>query len=362
MKLLEGLKVVDFSGYYPGPSCTLRLQEWGATVIKVESPKGDYARVFRRPDKDTEGNIFQCWNRGKQSVVFNLKDEGQNAKCRELVKDADAIIEGFRPGVMHRLGLGYEDVKEKNPGIVYVSISGYGATGSLMSKSGHDLNYLALAGILGLLRDDDGKPIFPDILICDTVSGIVASEAVLAGLVHRANDPKHEGAYFDISMTEAVLGLIQPGLGEVAFGRPGRYTLRCVNFNVYETSDGRYVTIAAMEPKFWKAFCDAVERPDLYRAFETPVEASNPFYRKVVALFKAHDFEYWTDFFYKEDCCFAPVLDLDEVEDFPLFKDRSMIESKYGFTFVKPHYDGDGVPLPDYDIPMPKLGENKLGL
>lgn len=360
MDLLNGIKIVDFSGYYPGPYATLRLQEWGAQVVKVEPPAGDYARVFRRPSKDVEGNIFQSWNRGKDCVVFNLKDPDDLAKCKDLVKDADVIVEGFRPGVMGRLGLGYDDVRAVNPGIVYVSISGYGATGSLASKSGHDLNYLALAGVLGLLRDDAGKPIFPDVLFCDTISGIVASEAILAGLVKRGISG--EGQYFDISMTEAVLGLIQPGLGEAALGNVPRYTLRTVNFNVYETSDGRYVTLAAMEPKFWKAFCNAVDRPDLLPALDTPPTNDNPYYRRVVSLFKSRTFNEWLQFFYDEDCTFAPVLDLDEVEDFPLFKERGMIQSKDGFTFVKPHYEGDGKPLREYETFMPKLGENKLGL
>lgn len=362
MDLLKGIKIVDFSGYYPGPSATLRLQEWGASVVKIEPPAGDYARVFRRPDKETEGNIFQCWNRGKQCVTFDLKNADDLARCKQLVAEADVVVEGFRPGVMGRFGLGYEDVKAVNKGVVYVSISGYGATGSLSSKSGHDLNYLALAGVLGLLRGNDGAPIFPDVLFCDTVTGIVASEAILAGLVGRSLNPEGEGAYFDISMTEAVLGLVQPGLGENALGNPPRYTLRCVNFNVYETADGRYVTLAAMEPKFWKAFCDAVDRPDLIKAFETPVTQDNPFYRRVVALFKSRTFEEWTQFFYDADCCFAPVLDVDELEEFPLFAERSMIESRDGFTFVKPHYEGDGVPLRDYEIFMPKMGENSLGL
>lgn len=362
MDLLTGIKVVDFSGYYPGPYATLRLQEWGATVIKVEPPAGDYARVFRRPAPDVEGNVFQSWNRGKECVVFNLKDPDDLAKCQDLVKDADVIVEGFRPGVMGRLGLGYEDVKAVNPGVVYVSISGYGATGSLASKSGHDLNYLALAGVLSQLRGNDGVPIFPNVLFCDTTTGIVASEAILAGLVKRSLDPNHEGCYFDISMTEAVLGLMQNALGENVLGNMPRYSLRCVNFNVYETSDGRFVTLAAMEPKFWKAFCDAVDRPDLIKAFETPTTEDNPFYRRMVALFKGRTFDEWVQFFYDEDCCFAPVLDADEIEEFPLFAERSMIESRDGFTFVKPHYEGDGVPLRDYENFMPKLGQNTLGL
>lgn len=355
--MLEGVNVVDFAQYYPGPYATLRLQDWGARVVKVEPPGGDPSRQHRRIG-GAEGIAYQVLNRGKQSVELNLKDGADLDRARALVKRADVLVEGFRPGVMERLGLGYQAARELNPGIVYCSITGYGQSGSLRGKSGHDLNYLALSGLLSALAGEDGRPVLPQVALVDAVSGVAASEAVLAGLVKRSLDPTGEGCYLDVSMTEAV-GVLQ----SLVLAERERFdeapSPRCVSYNIYETQDGRYVTIAAMEPKFWENFCRAVGRPRLIAAHQSPAEEGNPAYRDMVELFKEHPFADWMEFFYREDCCFGPVLNASEVAGFPLFAERRMVERRWGLAHMKTHYLGDAE-LPAYPVPIARLGQNSV--
>ena len=356
--MLEGVKILEFAQYYPGPYASLRLQDWGAQVIKIEPPAGDNSRYHEKVGDD-EGIAYQVLNRGKPSVVLNLKDEGDLQRARELAQWADVLVEGFRPGVMDRLGLGYEAVKRLNPGIVYCSITGYGQTGSLHTKSGHDLNYLALGGMLSHLTDAQGRPVLPEVALVDTVSGLTASEAMLAGLVKRSLDPNGEGCYLDISMTESIAVLQSLVLAQQERWDKADCNPRNVSYNIYETADGRFVTIAAMEPKFWLNFCRAVERMDLAEAHMSPAEESNPAFGEMVALFKSRSFEEWLDFFYREDCCFAPVLTAREAAEFPLFTERRIVERRWGLTHMKTHYLGE-VDLPEYSVPIARLGQNDL--
>jgi len=351
MLLLEGIKVVDFTRYFPGPFATLRLEEWGAEVIKVEDPNGDPSRVM--------GTLYRAMNRGKQSVCADLKDAAQREIVLDLMKSADIVVEGFRPGVADRLGIGYEAARAMNPEVVYCSISGYGQKTSLARLSGHDLNYMALAGMLAQFSDASGRPIKPKIALADAVSGIVASEAILAGLVRKSRTG--EGAYLDISITEAVsllLGLHVAELSEsgVEMGDQG-----VISYNIYESKDGRFVTLGAMEEKFWVNFCTAVARPDLIPAKDTPDVAENSYFGEMVDLMKSRTFSEWTDFFLTVDCCFAPVFNVGELAGLPWVKERGLIEHKWGLDHMATHYpNGDG--FLDYAIAYAELGENALQL
>ena len=361
--LLEGIKIVDFSQYYPGPFASLRLQDWGATVVKVENPIGDPTRYYK-PNAQGDGLAYRVLNRGKQSVKLNLKDEADHAKAVDLVKDADVVIEGFRPGVMKKLGLDYESVCAVNPDVVYCSITGYGQEGPLAMLAGHDPNYLAVSGANSQLLDSDGRPIVTEIALGDTLSGINASESILAGLVHR--ERTGEGSYFDISIAESV-GLLQSlNLADVfeakAEGRDeGNELIHwAVSYYVYETKDGRWVTLAAMEPKFWKTFCAFVGREDLVDQQNTLPEDSNPAYTAVKEIFASKTFAEWVEIWQSVDCCLGPVFNLDELPDSPLYQQRGDIAEAHGLVHMTTHYLEGG--LPAYEKAYYANGENDLGL
>ena len=359
MNLLTGLKILDFTRYFPGPYATLRLSDWGAEVLKVESLEGEPGRrlnVFN----DEEGSVFRSDNRGKRAVHVDLKDPEMLEEVFALVARADVVIEGFRPGVMDRLGLGYEAVRAIKSDIVYCSLSGYGATGPNAGLSGHDINYMALSGCLDQLLDDKGKPVKPQIAFADLVGGICASEAVLAGLVKRG--ATGQGCYLDISLTESILGMM--GLHAVhsslGYGTHGEMD-ESISYAVYETADGRYVSLGAMENKFWANFCEAVGRPDLLPAKNEPAKLGNRAYQEMCCIFSTYDFAYWRHFFTQVDCCFAPVLNIEEVLDEPGFKTRGMIGERWGAKYIATHYDiGESFlqeadpfpPLQDRDNPV----------
>lgn len=350
MKLLEGVKIVDLTRYFPGPFATLRLSDWGAEVVKVEAPEGEPGRCINRYE-DAEGSVFRSVNRGKRGIFANLKDEVDRRVVLDEIASADALIEGFRPGVAARLGLGYDAVLAVKPDIVYCSLTGYGQSGPYANLSGHDLNYMALSGCLDQLLDGDGRPIKPAIAFADLIGGIAASEALLAGIVRR--DKTGEPCYIDVSLTEAVLSIMglhatHWSLGQGLHGQMDG----TISYAIYETSDGRHVTLAAMEDKFWKNFCDGVGAPDLYEGKNTIPGADNPYYVRICAIFREHDFDHWMRFFKENDCCFAPVLNIGEALEVESFRERGLVEQNWGATYIATHYfDGDGFLTGDEPYP-----------
>lgn len=353
MELLTGIKVVDFTRYFPGPFATLRLSDWGAEVVKVEAPEGEPGRYLNRYE-GKEGSVFRSVNRGKRGLLANLKDPADAQRVMEEIATADAVIEGFRPGVAERLGFGFEAVKAVKPDIVYCSLTGYGQTGPYVRLSGHDLNYMALSGCLDQIKDATGRPVKPRLAFADLVGGIAATEAVLAGLVHR--NETGEAAYLDVSLTEAAFALM--GLHatnwSLGFGTRGQMD-DSIAYDIYETSDGRYVTLGAMEEKFWRNFCDAVGAPDLYEGKETLPGEDNPYFVRLRDIIKAHDFAYWLKFFEENDCCFAPVLNVEEALKVQSFQERGLVDERWGATYVATHYL-DGEPFLQGDEPFPPLG------
>lgn len=360
--LLDGVMIVDFSQYYPGPFATLRLQDWGATVVKVENPMGDPIRYYKMNDAG-EALGYKVLNRGKQSVMLNLKDADDLAKAKDLVECADVVVEGFRPGVMDRLGLGYEDVKAVNQAIVYCSVSGYGQNTPIAHVAGHDANYMAVSGVASQISGPDGRPLFPEIALGDTIAGMHASESILAGLVHKALTG--EGAYFDISIAETI-GLLQSmNLGDVyqekAQGRELKQFIPWAICNyAYRTADGRYVTIEALEPKFWKTFCEYFGCQDLLDKQNTPPDESNPAFQAMEQIFASHTFAEWIELWQEVDCCLGPVYHLDEIDQSPVYAGRNDIQEKYGVMHMTTHYL-DGAGIPDYEKPYRQLGDNDLG-
>jgi alpha-methylacyl-CoA racemase len=317
---LEGIRVLDLSRLLPGPFCSLLLADFGADVVKVEDTAlGDYMRwappVYDGADETARSAMFLALNRNKRSVRLNLKDARGREVLLALARESDVVLESFRPGVLDRLGCGYEALRAVNPAIVYCAISGYGQDSPLRDRSGHDLNYLALAGLLGLSGDGDGPPLQPAGQIADLGGGaLMAAFGILAAL--RERDRSGEGQLVDVSMTDGTLSwLVMVAARFLADGaRPRRGTLDLggglVCYRPYRCADG-WVTLGALESKFWAAFCRGVGREDLVAGqFDAP---GSDAHRAVEEIMAARTRAQWAAFAAEHDCCLEPVLDLDEV-------------------------------------------------
>jgi alpha-methylacyl-CoA racemase len=343
--MLNGIKIIDFTNYIPGPFATMRLADLGAEILKVEAPEGDPAR------NTGEGYVFTAHNRGKKSIVLNLKhDEGRKIAL-ELLAGADAVIESFRPGVMEKLGLGYEIVKAINPWIVYCSVSGYGKGGSMSELGSHDLNYMSLSGALAQLKDAAGKPVHPTNTFADYIGGMAASERILAGLVARGKTG--EGSYHCLSIADSMASLMA---NHVLIEKETRYPNgvsvlngTVISYGLYETNDGRYISLAALEPKFWRNFCQALGREDWLPAHYSKPDLGNPIYCELVALFNSKSLSEWSEFGMKVDCCLAPVLEAGELADYPYFKEKGLVLSD---GQIKMHVDMNLAPV----APPPEKG------
>lgn len=311
---LSAIKVIDFTTLLPGPYATLRLADLGAEIVKIEPPLGDTARHSGLKVAGT-GVVFLANNRNKQSTVIDLKTEDGRAKALSLTDGADVVIEGFRPGVMQKLGLDYDTVRRRNPGIVYCSLTGYGQTGPLAKFAGHDLNYAALGGLISQLCDESGFPIQPTIQLADMLGGTVASEAILAALVKREQTGK--GSYLDVAITDAVTGLLtHHALIQQAFGMEhGLEELsgKLVCYHLYKTGDGQTVSLAALEPKFWRNFCHAIGRPEWIDLQFSKATEGNPVFDQLTALFLSQTLAEWTKLGMEVDCCLQPVWNVSQV-------------------------------------------------
>lgn len=354
---MRGVKIVDLTRLLPGPLCTQYLADLGAEVIKVEHPEGgDYARVAidAAPGEAAKTSaFFQTVNRSKQSVTLNLENGGQRKHLFDLVRDADVLVESFRPGVAARLGIGYPEMSAINVGLIYVSITGYGQSGPLRGKAGHDLNYLAYSGLLDQLRDREGVPVIPGFQIADVLGGSMHGVvAVLAGLVSRQRSGR--GRYVDVSMTDCCKPL---NIGPLTMSQgPGSLldgSFAC--YQVYQTSDGRYLTVGAGEPKFWRNLCEVLERPDL-EPHQFAVDRQPWLKAELASLFETQTLEQWCAKLAAADCCFAPVLSVVEAmrDSLPAMQPGELLTAglKVGLPIKISGYH------PDLDAPSPELGEH----
>jgi alpha-methylacyl-CoA racemase len=329
---LEGLRVLDLSRLLPGGFCSLLLSDFGADVVKVEDTgMGDYIRwspPHHEGAEQTAGSaLFLSLNRGKRSVRVNLKSEEGREVLLRLVRDSDVLLESFRPGVLDRLGVGYERLREENPGLVYCAISGYGQDGPFRDRSGHDMNYLGLVGLLGLSGDAEGPPVQAAGQIADLGGGaLMAAFGILTAL--RERDRTGEGQFVDVSMADGSLSWLAmvaaQYLADGQVPRRGEGTLNggLVCYRPYRCADG-WVTLGALEPKFWQAWCRGVGREDLVeRQFERP---GSPTHAEVEAVFAERTRDEWQAFASEHDCCLEPVLDLDEALDSELVRARGMV-------------------------------------
>jgi alpha-methylacyl-CoA racemase len=329
---LDGLKVLDLTRLLPGGFCSLLLADFGADVIKVEDTGlGDYIRwappYYEGAEASARGALFLSLNRGKRSIRIDLKTtEGKEVLLR-LARDADVLLESFRPGVLDRLGVGYERLRGENPGLVYCAITGYGQDGPGRDRSGHDLNYLGLNGILGLSGEAGGPPVASSAQIADIGGGaLMAAVGILTAL--RERDRSGQGQIVDCSMFDGSLSFLAMLAGEFLAGAeaPRRGELRLaggiVCYRPYRCADG-YVTLGALEPKFWTAFCQGVGRRDLLeRAFDPP---GSDAHRSLEAIFAERTREEWRAFAAEHDCCLEPVMGLEEALDSELVAAREMV-------------------------------------
>jgi alpha-methylacyl-CoA racemase len=329
---LEGLRVLDLSRLLPGGFCSLLLADFGADVVKVEDTgMGDYVRwsppFYEGADQTAKGALFLALNRGKRSIRLDLKTDAGKDVLLRLVRHADVLLESFRPGVLDRLGVGYERLKQENPRLVYCAITGYGQDGPNRDRSGHDMNYLGLNGILGLTGEGDGPPVQAAGQIADIGGGAqMAAIGIFVALQER--ERSGAGQLVDCSMFDGALSWLALVAAEaLASGRaPGRGQLQLAGaltcYRPYRCADG-YVTLGALEPKFWQAWCEGVGRQDLRdHAFDPPGSEAH---RAVTEIFAGRTREEWRQFASEHDCCLEPVLGLDEVLESQLVSEREMV-------------------------------------
>jgi crotonobetainyl-CoA:carnitine CoA-transferase CaiB-like acyl-CoA transferase len=322
---LSGVMVLDFTTLLPGPLATLMLAEAGAEVIKIERPGGEELRGFP-PQIDSESAVYAMLNRAKKSVVLDLKAADARTRLKPLVARCDVVVEQFRPGVMTRLGLGYDDVKAVNPRVVYCSITGYGQDGPRRDEAGHDLNYIGATGLLALAPGPADRPTVPPALIADIAGGAMpAVMNILLGL--RRRDATGDGCHIDIAMADAMFTFawhaLASGFGGQGFPAPGasRLTGGSPRYQLYPTRDRRLVACAALEQKFWLAFCAAIglagplidDRMDAVATAEA-----------VAAIIATRNAEEWAPVFAAADCCTTVVTDLAHAVADPHFTGRGL--------------------------------------
>src|SRR2546423_4525275 len=329
---LADLRVLDLSRLLPGGFCSLLLADLGAEVLKVEDTgMGDYVRwappYYEGAEESAKSALFLALNRNKRSIRVNLKDEGGRDVLLRLAREYDVLLESFRPGVLDRLGVGYERLREENPGLVYCAISGYGQDGPFRDRSGHDMNYLGLIGLLGLTGDRGGPPVQAAGQIADIGGGaLMAAFGILAAL--RERDRSGEGQFVDVSMADGSLSWLAmvaaryfcegltPHRGDPELAG----SLVC--YRPYKCADG-WVTLGALEPKFWRNWCVGVGREDLVeRQFDPP---GSPAHADVEGIFVERTRADWQHFASEHDCCLEPVLGLDEALDSELVRAREMV-------------------------------------
>ncbi|MCE9667235.1 CoA transferase [Myxococcus stipitatus] len=318
---LTGLRVLDLSRLLPGPYATLVLADLGATVVKVEEPDGgDYVRQMP-PERDGVGALFYGLNRNKRSLTLNLKTpEGRDA-LKRLVRTHDVLVESFRPGVMDKLGVGEAVLRAENPRLIYCAISGYGRTGPDRLKAGHDLNYVARAGLLGYGGEADGAPAFPGVQMGDIGGGsLFALVGILAALHERERTGL--GRLVDVSMTDGATAFLHMHLAARLFmgeqGGPLQRGREALNggyacYGLYRTADGRWLAVGALEPKFFMGVLERLGRMDLMEDAYAPGEAGLRVKAELTRLFAEHPMAYWQERFAGTDLCVEPVAEGDQV-------------------------------------------------
>jgi crotonobetainyl-CoA:carnitine CoA-transferase CaiB-like acyl-CoA transferase len=347
MQPLEGIRVLDFSTLLPGPLATLILAEAGAEVIKIERPgRGDEMRSYT-PTFGADSVNFALLNRGKRSIAIDLKDARAVETLTPLIESADVVVEQFRPGVMDRLGLGYESLRAINPRIVYCAITGYGQHGPKADVAAHDLNYVAESGMLSLTKGADGAPVLPAALVADIAGGTYPALVNIL-LALRQRDRTGLGCKLDIAMADNLFTLMYWGIGNGlasgAWPQPGGdlVTGGSPRYNIYRTRDARFLAAAPLEDKFWARFCALLEVPEALRDDERDPEATCAAVAKQVGARTADELK---ALFAGEDVCCAIMVSVEEALRDPHFGARGVFER----TLVAAGKSMPALPVPVVD-------------
>ncbi len=326
---LQGIKVVDLSTLLPGPLCTLLMAEAGAEVVKIERPIGGDEMRSYVPKLGPDSINFGLLNRGKRSVALDLKSSEGREAALALIEQADVLVEQFRPGVMDRLGLGYDAVAARYPRLVYCSITGYGQSGPKAEVAAHDLNYLAESGMLSLCAGSDGAPVLPPALIADIAGGTYpAMINILMAL--RQREQTGRGCRLDISMADNLFTFMYWALGNGSSGhgwpQPGGdlVTGGTARYQIYRTADGRFLAAAPLEEKFWQNFTRVIGAPEL-----GITDGLDPAVKeRVAALIESQPSDVWVDRFANVDACTVRVVGLEEAMQDPHFVQRGLFDRK----------------------------------
>lgn len=342
---LAGLLVLDFTTLLPGPLAGLMLAEAGAEVVKIERPPaGDEMRAYQ-PRWGDDSTNFALLNRGKASVVLDLKDPSQKQRLMHLLTRADIVIEQFRPGVMDRLGLGYKTLSAFNPRLIYCAITGYGQDGPKRDVAGHDLNYIGETGLLSLSSGETANPVVPPALVADIAAGAYpAFMNILLAVIARQSSGR--GTYLDVAMTDNIFPFLYWAIGK-GFGTgewPGNGTDLVTGgtprYRLFPAADGRLVAVAAIEQKFWENFCRLVELdPDLRDDTRDPAATT----AAVAGILCQKPGEHWRALFQGQDCCCSVVATLQEAMEDPQFTERGLFRGTVS---------GGGGRLPALPVPI----------
>ncbi len=351
---LSGVKVIDLSQYIPGPFASLMLADLGAEVLKFEPPNGDGMRALGPLDSEGQPIFYDALNASKSVLRLDLKSDAGRAALLDRIGGADILIEGFRPGVMQRLGLDYETLKLRRPELIYCSISGYGPTGPLAEVAGHDGIYLAGSGIMD--RNGTEQPAFFDPPVADMSGALFAVIAILAALNSR--HASGVGVHIDLGLADALMPLQLLQIAEWATNgtvpKPRSYYLNggAAYYQVYPTADARHIMLGAVEPKFWRTFCEAAERHD-WILRQTEAVPQLTLIADVAAFFAGMTFDQANDRFDGVDCCLSPVLDLGEALTSPQIAERGLVPN--GQALFPAKFDGEttGLRPPLLEMPSP---------
>ncbi len=327
INFLNGIRVIDFSQFLPGPFATQMLSDLGADVIKVEQPGGDAMRRVGPLDTDCISPFYKALNAGKQIIELDLKSDSGQQYFTELLNCADVLLESFRPGVLDKLGFGIDQLRADYPHLIICSLSGYGQTGPYRLRAGHDLNYLAHSGLLHYTGSVDA-PAQPQPPISDYAGATQAVSCILAALVGRRSS--NQGAYLDISMAESVLGWQCMTLNNV--DRQGYSMERgdgvdsggAASYRIYRTADDRFIALGIEGERFWMRFCNAVDRPEWVSRLHEPVPQT-ALIEQVQSLFSSQSLVFWCELLDDVDCCFEVVLNADEIMEHPQVIARQLV-------------------------------------
>jgi len=327
---LKGIKILDFSTLLPGPYATQLLSDMGAEVLRVESPSRPDLLKLMPPKIGKVSAAHASLNRNKKSIAIDLKHENAAKIIHKLIAEHDVVIEQFRPGVMQRLGLDFESLNKVQAKLIYCSITGYGQTGPLKDRAGHDINYLALSGLASFSGRKDTGPVLSGTQIADIAGGSHhAVMAILAAIIERSQTGL--GQYLDISMSDAALALSSFfGANALVSGKDPSYGSEMLNgglfYDYYKTSDGRYFSIGSLEPNFAMGLLSLLGLQDYMSEFANQQADNQKRFRTLIAeKINSHSFEYWKDAFAEIDVCVEPVLSLTEAFEHPHFIERNML-------------------------------------